>query len=319
MDEGSIRQIKLGTRGSKLALWQAEQVASILRNRHPGRSFILESIKTEGDSNRNSPLAEIGSRGVFVGEIEQSLLQGRIQMGVHSLKDLPSQMTPLLVLAAVTPREDPRDVLVSRGGLTLARLPARAMVGTSSPRRAFQIKALRPDLNTVSIRGNVETRIRKVMAGEFDATVLAAAGIHRLGLADRITEYLPLGSFLPAPCQGIIGIETLGADEESTAVARAITDLSTHAVTRAERTFIQTLGGGCTTPVAALATTMGRVMRLDGALFGADGAGLIRLSMEGDTDSPESLGRKLAQRILDLGGREILAALPGQSGSRPDE
>lgn len=319
MAEDSYRQIRLGTRGSSLALWQAEHVATMLRNRHPGRSFILESIKTEGDSDRNSPLAEIGSRGVFVSEIEQSLLRGRIQLGVHSLKDLPSQMSPLLVLASVTRREDPRDVLVSRAGLTLARLPVGATVGTSSPRRECQIRAIRPDLNPVSIRGNVETRIRKVMTGRYDAAVLAAAGIHRLGLAGRITEYLPLESFLPAPCQGIIAVETLQADEDSTALARAVDEPSTHTVARAERAFVQALGGGCTTPVAALATMIGRTVRLDGALFGANGASPIRLSVDGDADSPESLGIELARRILSLGGREILAAMQGQNGSRSDE
>jgi hydroxymethylbilane synthase len=303
------RTIVIGTRGSVLALWQAEWVARQLQERHPERRFVLRRIQTRGDVDQRSPLAQIGTQGVFVKEIESALVSREIDVGVHSLKDLPSELDVRLDLVATCSREDPRDALVSRAGFTLMRLPRGARIGTSSPRRAAQLRSFRPDLLAVDIRGNVDTRVRKVMAGDFDGAILAAAGLRRLGLEDRVTEYLSRSVMLPAPCQGIVGVESRAGDEEVMALAATIEHPAARMAAGAERAFVRALGGGCTTPLAAHAVVEGDTIRVDGLLATVDGTRVLRDSVEGDSRDPEKLGELLARRILAAGGTEILATL----------
>lgn len=303
------RPIVVGTRGSALAVWQAEYVARQLRAVHPERDFVLQRIQTRGDVDLKSPLAGMGSTGVFVKEIESALLSGQIDLGIHSLKDLPSELDPRLELAATGTREDPRDALISREGLPLARLPKGARVGTSSPRRAAQLKAFRPDLMIEDVRGNVDTRVRKALEGGLDAVVLAAAGLRRLGLEGHVTEYLPPSVMLPAPCQGIVGVEARAGDGEVLALAAAFDDPVARAAARAERAFVRALGGGCTTPLGAHAVIDGGILRIDGLLATPDGGRLLRVTVEGDARFPEKAGEELADRMLAAGGREILAQI----------
>ncbi len=309
MADGLARTIVIGTRGSALAMWQANYVMGLLQARHPDRRFVLQRIVTRGDGDTHSPLAGIGTQGVFVKEIEAALLAGEIDLGVHSLKDLPSEQDPGLKLAGVCPREDPRDVLVSKSGATLEQLPAGARVGTGSPRRAAQIKANRPDLAILGIRGNVDTRVRKALSDEFEAVVLAAAGLRRLGLEQNITEYLESSTMLSAPCQGIVGIESRAEDEDVIALVQAVSDPMAELAARAERAFVRELGGGCTTPLAARAVIDGRSLSIDGLLASPDGVRLIRDHVAGYAEDPERAGAELARRILAAGGAKILAEI----------
>jgi len=308
----SSRPIVVGTRGSALALWQARHVVQALEARHPGRRFDLTTVRTRGDVIQDVALAELGARGVFVKEIEGLLLSGEVDVGVHSLKDLPSELSSGLVLAAVSAREDPRDALVSRGRRPLAELPAGARLGTGSPRRAAQLRAFRPDLVVESIRGNVDTRVRKALAGEgsgLDGAVLALAGLRRLGLEGEVAERIPLSVMTPAPGQGIIGVEARSDDAEVLSLAAAIDDVPTHRAARAERAFVRALGGGCTTPLGAYAVARDGALEIQGVLASTDGRKLLRAEVTGDAADPEALGASLAGRILALGGGEILAEI----------
>ena len=244
--------VRVGTRGSRLALAQTELVLSRLRAVHPGVVFELVIVTTQGDANRAAPLAGMGL-GVFVSEIERRLAAGEIDLAVHSLKDMPTALPDGMAIGAVPERADPRDVLVCHLGHTLARLPAGARIGTSSPRRAAQIAEYRPDLTIVPIRGNVETRIRKAAGDECDGAILAAAGLHRLGLADAITEYLPPDRFVPPPGQGAMAVEIRADDARMAALAAAAHHPPTAAAVAAERAFLSILGGGCQVPVGAYA------------------------------------------------------------------
>ncbi|HEX9014604.1 MAG TPA: hydroxymethylbilane synthase [Chloroflexota bacterium] len=311
--------IVIGTRSSALAMWQAEYIKSALEAAHPDKKFLLKLVQTRGDLDHRSALAEIGTRGVFVKEIENALLSSEIDLGVHSLKDLPSDLHPGLEIPAVTSREDPRDVLVSRGRLSLADLPRGGKIGTSSPRRSAQITLLRPDLETENIRGNVDTRVRKVMDGAYDATVLAAAGLHRLGLTDKIAEYLPLSSMLPAPGQGIVAVETRADDDETRRLVQAVDDPTAHLAARAERAFVRRLGGGCTTPLGAHATVGGRTIEMRGMLATPDGRVMLREAVTGDAGAPEEAGELLAERILAAGGGEILKQIAGEGRTTTDD
>ena len=248
--------VRVGTRGSRLALAQTELVLSKLRAAHPGVAFELVIVTTQGDANRAAPLAGMGL-GVFVSEIERRLAAGEIDLAVHSLKDLPTALPDGMAIGAIPERADPRDVLVSHLGHTLARLPAGARIGTSSPRRAAQLAEYRPDLTIVPIRGNVETRIRKAAGDECDGAILAAAGLHRLGLADAITEYLPPDRFVPPPGQGAMAVEIRADDARMTALAAAAHHPPTAAAVAAERAFLSILGGGCQVPVGAYADYAG--------------------------------------------------------------
>ena len=251
----SQRTFIVGTRGSALALTQTGFVVEALQKAHTGLAIETRTIHTEGDRSAAS-LSEIGGRGVFVIEIERALLAREIDIAVHSLKDLPAEETPGLAIAAVYQREDPRDVLVTRTGDTLDRLPTGAVVGTGSPRRAAQIVAARPDLRIADIRGNVDTRLRKVEAGEYDATVLAAAGLARLGWLDRATQIFETVQMLPAVGQGALAVQTRADDAEAIAVVSAVDHEPTRAAVTAERAFERRLGGGCHAAIAAYAVTL---------------------------------------------------------------
>ncbi len=301
-----LRPIVIGTRGSALALWQAKHIADSLRARYPDRHCDIRPIRTGGDVSREIALAEIGTRGVFVKEIEAALLARKVDLGVHSLKDLPSLLPDGLVLAAVSPREDPRDALVTRAGCTLVELPVGARLGTSSPRRGAQLLAARPDLVVESIRGNVDTRVRKALEGKYDGIVLAAAGLRRLGLEDRISEYMPLTVMLPAPGQGVIAVEARADDDEMLGLAAGIDDVPTHLAVRAERAMVRALGGGCTTPIGAYGVVEGEAIRLRGMLASPDGKLLVRAESSGSAQHPENVGAELAKQIWELGGGEVL-------------
>ena len=262
-------EIVVGTRGSKLALWRAEYAVSRLRVRYPDRRFELKPISARGDVVREVAVAEIGTRGVFVKEIQAALLSGEVDLGVHSLKDLPSETAPGIALVAVSSREDHRDALLSRHGCPLVELPRGARLGTSSPRRAAQLKAFRPDFVIESIRGNVDTRVRRAQESDPDSVVLAAAGLRRLGLDDRVAEYLPFSVMLPAPGQGIIGVEARADDAEALALGGAIDGAPTHLAARAERAFVRALGGDCTTPLGAHAVVQAGAMHIHIHIEGA--------------------------------------------------
>jgi hydroxymethylbilane synthase len=299
--------VRVGTRGSALARIQTEQVVSLLRVAWPGLECELRPIVTSGDRTQASgePLPEIGGKGLFTAELEQALRAEEIDLAVHSLKDLPTEDPPGIALGAVCEREDVRDCLVARDGLTLAALPEGAIVGTSSLRRAAQLRALRPGLEVRSIRGNVDTRIRKVREGEVDAVVLAAAGIRRLGLEDAVTEYLD--EMLPAPGQGALAAQCRAGDEAAHELLAPIDHATTRAATTAERAFLRALGAGCTAPVAAFGElSQGGGVRLVGLVASVDGAHVVRVTGDG---RPEEIGERLAREALAAGADEILDAI----------
>lgn len=314
MSQQDTRPFVVGTRGSALALWQAEYVVGRLRGRFPGRDFVIKTVHTRGDAVQSVSLAEIGTRGVFVKEIQSALLAGEIDLGVHSLKDLPSEVAPGLVLAATTPREDPRDALVSRHACGLADLPRGARLGTSSPRRAAQLRRLRADFVLDTIRGNVDTRVRKALNGEFDGVVLAAAGLHRLGMAEQVAEYLPFSTMVPAPGQGIIAVEAREGDAEALAVAAVVEDRPARLAAEAERAFVRALGGGCYTPLAAHATVRDGSIEMVGLLASPEGDTVVEAKISGDAGDPVALGTTLARQILAAGGEAIVQRLAREGG-----
>jgi len=329
------RLFRIGTRGSRLALRQTEIVLDLLRAAHPGVEFDVRTIRTAGDRSRAS-LSEIGGRGVFVVELERSLLAGEIDIAVHSLKDLPSEETPGLTVAAIAERGDPRDALVSRDGLTLERLPAGARVGTGSPRRAAQLLATRPDLRIADIRGNVDTRIAKVEAGEYDAAVLAAVGLVRLGCLERASEVLSVDVMLPAVGQAALAVQVRADDGEAIALARAADHSPTREAVTAERAFERRLGGGCRAAIAAYAVILrsgdrrkasgatknldeafsealassvqDRTLRLRGLVADVTGERLLRGEGDGSAAEAEALGLRLAERLTAEGAAVLLEA-----------
>jgi hydroxymethylbilane synthase len=291
----------------------------LLREANPGLTFDTRVIQTQGDRS-DAPLTEIGGRGVFAIEIERALLAGEIDLAVHSLKDLPADETPGLLVAATPVREDPRDVLVSRGDRVLADLPFGAVIGTGSPRRATQLLTLRPDLETRQIRGNVDTRVRKVDDGEYDAVILAKAGLSRLGIAGRASQVFDPRDVLPAPGQGALAIQVRADDAEALAIVATIDHFETHAAVTAERAFERRLGGGCRAAVAAYAT-LGSGPALVGQGWGPDrtslllrglagepGGRIIRGEMEGVASEAGMLGVRLAEFLIAQGADELLAA-----------
>jgi hydroxymethylbilane synthase len=300
------RKLRVGMRGSALSRWQADWVLAGLRAHWPGLAAEVRVFTTSGDRQLDTPLPEIGGKGVFTEELEQALLAGEIDVAVHSLKDLPVAVTPGLGLGAICEREDARDVLISLAGNALAALPAGARVGTSSLRRSVQLLRARADLTIVSLRGNVDTRLRKARQGDYDAIVLAAAGVHRLGLKAAITEYLSFDVMLPAPGQGALAIQCRADDAVTRARLNALDHAPTRAAVEAERAFLSGLGGGCAAPVAAYATVNAEGgLALTGLAASADGRAALRLSGEG-TD-PLALGARLAQQALLQGAGAFLA------------
>ncbi len=303
----SSRTFVVGSRGSRLSRRQTELALQAVASLRPDARFDLRTIRTAGDRSRAS-LSEIGGRGVFIAELERSLLDGEIDIAVHSLKDMPSGHTEGLAVAAITERDDVRDALVSRGDTSLADLPQSAVVGTGSPRRAAQLVALRPDLRIADIRGNVDTRIRKVEQGEYDAVVLAAAGLARLGWLDRAAEMFSPEAMLPAVGQGAIALQVRADDDEAIDLVAAADDTPTRRAAAAERAFEARLGGGCHAAVAALAEVDGDHLYLRGLVADAAGGRLLRGHVDGLVEDAEPLGVQLAELLLSQGAGELLVS-----------
>ncbi|MBI4286614.1 MAG: hydroxymethylbilane synthase [Chloroflexi bacterium] len=298
-------KITIGSRGSKLALIQAESVVARLSKLHPHLDVEVRKVVTEGDRNRQVKLEQVSSIGIFVKELEKALLNGRIDLAVHSLKDVPTEIPPELCLLAVVEREDPRDVLIAK--TRLADLPSGARIGTGSLRRAVQLTHFRADLVPQSIRGNVTTRVGKVTSGALDGVILAAAALQRLGWEDRITEYLPTNVFLPSPGQGAIVVEARQDDGAVAALVAPLNHLPTWQSVMAERAFLRALGGGCRAPIAALGTVTNGVLHLDGMIADTEGKRMLRTTTKGDATIPEALGVVLAQRLIGMGADAFVA------------
>ena len=302
-------KIIIGTRGSKLALWQAEYIAECLRTMNPGVVVELKHIVTTGDKILDVPLAQIGGKGLFTKELEVAMLSGEIDLAVHSLKDMPTELPAGLTLAATTTRMDPHDAFVSQKYGSLADLPQGAVVGTSSLRRKAQLLRLRPDLNIVSLRGNLDTRLRKLDEGQFDAIVLAAAGLRRLGWGERITALLSPEDCLPAVGQGVLAIETRSADAEILAAVARLDDTEARVCVTAERKFLSVVQGGCQVPVGVFGRMDGSQLVLTARILSLDGVRCVEGKVAGTPAEAESLGDTLAGRLLADGGKEILAEL----------
>jgi hydroxymethylbilane synthase len=300
------RVVRIGTRGSRLARWQASWVAEALRRAHPALEVELVEIKTQGDRDRNSPLAAIGGTGVFTKEIQRALAAADVEVAVHSLKDLPTQGPEGLILGAVPPREDVADALIAPVHRTLDALPPGARVGTGSLRRKAQLLYLRPDLDVVSLRGNVETRLNQALDGRLDAVLLAQAGLHRLGLDHHVTQRLGPPGFLPAVGQGALGIECRADDEPTRALLAPLDDPTTHRAVLAERRTLAELEGGCLIPLAAWARETPEGLTLDAAVFDPDGRECVATTASGPRDDPGELGRRVAQELRHLGAERLL-------------
>lgn len=299
--------IRIGTRGSRLALAQAEWVKRNLEDAHADVRIEIVVIKTTGDVLKSAPLSVIGGQGVFTKELEEALLDNRVDLAVHSLKDLPSNTPDALTLAAIPAREDPRDALImparheSLNFTSIKDLPANALVGTSSPRRLAQLKHLRPDLRVAELRGNVETRLRKLDAGEYDAIILATAGLHRLGLAARITLAVSPEEMLPAVGQAALGLQTRADDDVTQRLVRTLDDAQTRAACLAERSLLRHLGGGCQYPIAGFAQVNEEGLRLRGLIAEPSGEQLLLDELTGEPDAAEFVGEQLARRMLASG------------------
>lgn len=316
--EVGVKKVAVGTRGSQLALWQTQWVVARLQERHPGVTFELVKIKTSGDKILNSPLSAIGDRGLFVKEIELALQKGEVDLAVHSMKDVPTVLAPGLILGAVLERADPRDVLVSRRYRSLAELPEGAAVGTSSLRRVAQLSRHRPDLRFVPLRGNLDTRLRKLETQELAAIVLAAAGLERLGWQEAIAEYLPPEVCLPAVGQGAIGIEIRAGDELMARLVDCVDHPPTRAAVTAERAFLARLEGGCQIPIGALARAEGDVLHLAGVIASLDGSCLVRGEAAGSPAEAVAIGQRLADELRRQGGEEILAQFRAKERSNAE-
>ena len=300
-----MKPLRIGTRGSALALWQANHVAQKLGEIH-GIQCELIRIRTSGDHFQSVAVAQIGSKGVFIKELEDALLAGSVDLAVHSMKDVPTEIPAGLWFPAITHREDVRDCLVSRESRTLENLPARAKVGTSSLRRQAQLRVHRPDLDVRDLRGNVDTRLKKLGAGEFDAVVVAKAGMDRLGFSDHITEILPTHIMLPAVGQGALGIEARTDDPESCKLLVELDDAATRACITAERALLRELQGGCQVPLGAWARLGSGGLLLEACVLSADGSESLRREQQGPPESAEILGRELGRILIDAGADRIL-------------
>jgi hydroxymethylbilane synthase len=307
-------ELNIGTRGSPLALFQANWVKDQLSRTHPDLNVTLVKIKTTGDKIQDAPLAKIGGKGLFVKEIEEALLQKRIDLAVHSIKDVPTEFPEGLHLSVITEREDPRDVLISKDGRTLRELVQKAKVGTSSLRRQAQLLHFRNDLELIPLRGNLDTRLKKLRTTNLDAIVLALAGVKRLGLEGRITEIIPTDISLPAIGQGALGIETRIDDREVEGRIRFLNDRESSIAVTSERAFLKKLEGGCQVPIAAYARTVGTTLYIDGLVGTIDGKRLIRHHREGPIDQAESLGIELAEVLLSQGAKEVLDEVYRKTG-----
>jgi hydroxymethylbilane synthase len=299
--------LRIGSRGSQLALWQANHISARLREH--GHEVEIEIIKTTGDKITDVALAKVGTKGMFTKEIEEALLDRRVDLAVHSLKDLPTELARDFEIAAITKRENPRDAFLSRHFDSIDDLPPKARVGTSSLRRQAQLKALRPDLNILPLRGNVDTRLRKLEEGEYDAIILASAGLHRLGLTQRIRTILPEDIMCPAAGQGALGIEIREGDTVMREHLRFLDDSDARASTTAERALLNELGGGCQVPIGAFAEVRDGMVRLSGVVARPDGSTVLRDVRTGK--DPKTLGESLGRSLLEHGGAEILREVYG--------
>jgi porphobilinogen deaminase len=304
-----MTRLRIATRRSPLALWQTEHVAARLREAHPGLDIELVPLSTRGDEVLDRSLAAIGGKGLFLKELEVAMQRGEADCAVHSLKDVPMELEPGFALPAVLARADHADAFVSNRCASLDELPRGARVGTSSLRRQAQLRALRPDLELRDLRGNVNTRLARLDAGEYDAIVLACAGLQRLGLAGRIRARLEAPGWLPAPAQGAIAVECRAGDDGVARLLSVLDDAGTRACVEAERAMNRALHGSCHVPVAALATREGARLRLQGLVGSASDGRLVRAEGEGDAASPAALGEAVAQRLLAAGAGELLAGV----------
>jgi len=303
---GSPNTLRIATRQSRLALWQAEHVAACLRARFPELEIVLVPMTTQGDRVVDRPLAEIGGKGLFIKELERAIFDGHADVAVHSMKDVPSELPAGMTLGAMLPRADPRDAFISNRYASFAELPRGARVGTSSPRRQAQLRHARADLDIVTLRGNVETRLRKLDEGEYDAIILATAGLVRLELAHRITQHLDSSFSVPAPGQGIIGIECRADDERSLRYVQALNDEATATCCRAERAFARRLQGDCYSPIAAFAQLRDGQLMLEGVVASLDGKQMYRDAISGEPSAAAALGVELAEKLLNAGARTLL-------------
>jgi hydroxymethylbilane synthase len=311
-----MARLRIGSRGSQLALWQANHIAALLRNH--GHEVEIEIIKTTGDKITDVALAKVGTKGMFTKEIEEALLAERVDLAVHSLKDLPTEVPAGFEIAAVTKREDPRDVFISSRFARVDDLPNRAKVGTSSLRRQAQLRAVRPDLDIFPLRGNVDTRLRKLEAGEYHAIVLAAAGVTRLGLTALVKQVIPAEIMCPAAGQGALGIEIRRGDSSTREHLLFLDNSESRATTTCERALLNRLGGGCQVPIGAFAEVRDGVLHLDGVVARPDGSQVLRESRDGS--DPQKLGDEVGGILLRRGGDAILRDVyGGQAVASPQQ
>jgi hydroxymethylbilane synthase len=310
-DNSSVNKIIIGTRGSPLALWQAHWIKSQLESVHDELTVELVKIKTSGDKIQDVPLAKVGGKGLFTKEIEEGMLRYEIDIAVHSMKDVPIQFPPSLTLSVVTEREDPRDVLISRKDLKLDNLPKGAKVGTGSFRRTTQLLHYRPDLEVVPMRGNLETRLNKLESEGLDAIILAAAGLIRLDMADRISEFIEPEIMLPGGGQGAVGIESRKEDLRTLNLIFPLDHEESHCALEAERSFLTRLEGGCQVPIGVYATIEGEILHLRGLVGSLDGKQILKAERKGSVEDPRALGFQLAGEILEMGADKILKEVYG--------
>ena len=298
--------LKIGTRGSKLALTQTNFVADKLKKAIPDAEIEICVVKTSGDIMQDVSLLTIGGQGVFVKELEEALLSQKVDLAVHSMKDVPGDIPEGLTFAAILKREDVRDVLISRNNIKLEFMPKGAKIGTGSQRRGAQIKAMMPDVNIVPLRGNIDTRLKKIETENLTGVILAAAGMKRMGLAEKITQFLPVETMLPAVGQGALGLQIRKADTELAKMCTTLNDTTTAAEVVAERAFLRALGGGCRLPIAALGKLDGQMLTLEGMVAAPNGSTVIREKISGTTKNAEEMGKKLAEIVLDKGGKRLM-------------
>ena len=310
-----MARLRIGSRGSQLALWQAHHIQALLRER--GHEVELEIIKTTGDKILDVALAKVGTKGMFTKEIEEALAEGRVDLAVHSLKDLPTELSGGFEIAAITRRENPRDVFCSKKYASIDELPQAARVGTSSLRRQAQLMALRPDLEIHPLRGNVDTRLRKLEMGEYDAIILAAAGLNRLGKTELVKQVIPAEVMCPAAGQGALGIEIRAGDSETRKHLSFLDDAAARSTTTCERALLNKLGGGCQVPIGASAEVRGGRIHLEGIVAHPDGSVVLR--EVGDGDDPVRLGEEVGNRLLARGGDAILDEVYGQGLAAPQQ
>jgi hydroxymethylbilane synthase len=310
-----VARLRIGSRGSQLALWQANHISALLRER--GHEVELEIIKTTGDKILDVALARVGTKGMFTKEIEEALAESRVDLAVHSLKDLPTELSAGFEIAAITKRENPRDVFCSRKYQAIDDLPQGARVGTSSLRRQAQLKSLRPDLAIHALRGNVDTRLRKLEAGEYDAIILAAAGLNRLGKTEMVKQVIPAEIMCPAAGQGALGIEIRAGDSVTRQYLAFLDDAAARATTTCERALLHKLGGGCQVPIGASAEMRNGRLHLEGVVARPDGSRVLRESCDGD--DPVQLGELVGDLLLRRGGDAILEEVYGKGVAVPQQ